>query len=730
MLLLLLLALLLVNPYVGKKLLVGVPNKDNMADLAAGDTAAAPDGTDAVYQCLVVDSGPIIRLTGASSLWKKAHTFYTVPAVLQEIRDAKARQHLEQLPFDLQTREASREGIHAVSEFARQTGDYASLSAVDLQVLGLLYDLEREACCGDVSHIRTTPKRTLGLGKIELLGGEKQKDIVEGKDCLVVGDEEEAGNQADATVVENKDDDVRKSAGILTATNEVPENNDDTVKTVPNTNYVQTKPRSWAALLNNNTSAAAAASVNNTAEFPQIAVATEQKTRVTFAQLTVSDEDAGGQFSDAESEEDPGFESKVGDASSSSCSDEECEAYVLDPDEVRDRERASRGAHAEAELEKELQSEFPCLAASLTVPYKGSDGEDEKVQVPGEEERTEDDAAREAEEEERKRRSLRPISKSGKLYNSFTKYGDLMKSKPKKEVVKKQSVALEPKPPTDDSKRTADDSVFDKNQSRIMGGRSFAGQGEDVEDDGEGWITCTKDIRTIKAAGALDPSRSPSNLDLNAASKKQRGPPSSQRAACTTTDFAMQNVILQMNLELLSVDGMKVRKLKNWVTRCGACYTVYTSSDNVGPLGKRLFCERCGSDLMQRIAASVDGKTGRLRLHLSKKYKHNLRGTKFSLPKPGSGNRFQGDLLLREDQLMMGAWNQKVKMRSGGKAKSSAQSMFGRDIASNVGCHASAMTSDDIRVGFGRRNPNAAKGRERRGKKKKSSDKACGLRRY
>lgn len=44
---------------------------------------------------------------------------------------------------------------------------------------------------------------------------------------------------------------------------------------------------------------------------------------------------------------------------------------------------------------------------------------------------------------------------------------------------------------------------------------------------------------------------------------------------------------------------------------------------------------------MQRIAASVDGKTGRLKLHLSKKYKTNTRGTKFSLPAPGKGNRFE-----------------------------------------------------------------------------------------
>ena len=56
---------------------------------------------------------------------------------------------------------------------------------------------------------------------------------------------------------------------------------------------------------------------------------------------------------------------------------------------------------------------------------------------------------------------------------------------------------------------------------------------------------------------------------------------------------------------------------------------------------KRLFCERCGSDMLQRIAASVDGKTGRLRLHMSKKHKTSTRGTKFSLPKPGTVSRFR-----------------------------------------------------------------------------------------
>ena len=92
------------------------------------------------------------------------------------------------------------------------------------------------------------------------------------------------------------------------------------------------------------------------------------------------------------------------------------------------------------------------------------------------------------------------------------------------------------------------------------------------------------------------------------------------------------------------------------------------------------------------------------------------------------GNRFHGDLLLREDQLLVGAWNQTRKKVSGNKE---AESIFGNDIASYVGCHKSMSNGDDLRVGFGRKNPNATKfGRERRGKKKKSADKACGLRRY
>lgn len=39
------------------------------------------------------------------------------------------------------------------------------------------------------------------------------------------------------------------------------------------------------------------------------------------------------------------------------------------------------------------------------------------------------------------------------------------------------------------------------------------------------------------------------------------------RAGCVTTDFAMQNVLVQMGLPLLSVNGMTITSIKQWVLR-------------------------------------------------------------------------------------------------------------------------------------------------------------------
>jgi len=238
----------------------------------------------------------------------------------------------------------------------------------------------------------------------------------------------------------------------------------------------------------------------------------------------------------------------------------------------------------------------------------------------------------------------------------------------------------------------------------------------EVIDDGKGWISCLQEVEHMRAMRKLIPGKEVKNLTKSYEKIIQsiEKPQKENRTACATTDFSMQNVILQMNLELLTVDGTKIRKLKSWISRCQACFKIYTGSEDNR---ERLFCSRCGSSVLSRIAASVDSRRGSLQLHLSKNYKHVYRGTKFKLPKPGKGNKFQGGLLLREDQLLYGAWNKKM-MKSIGRKE--AVSLFGYDIASSVSCDKTLEKRRDVFVGFGNKNPNATKhGRERRGKKKK-----------
>lgn len=111
------------------------------AKVGATNAGSNTDQQPQKYHALVVDSGAIIKHSAFSTLHNAAETYYTVPAVLDEIRDAKAREHLDNLPFELQTRVPTAEAVKAMSDFSRLTGDYRSLSSVDMQVLALLYDL-------------------------------------------------------------------------------------------------------------------------------------------------------------------------------------------------------------------------------------------------------------------------------------------------------------------------------------------------------------------------------------------------------------------------------------------------------------------------------------------------------------------------------------------------------------------------------------------------------------
>jgi RNA-binding protein NOB1 len=236
--------------------------------------------------------------------------------------------------------------------------------------------------------------------------------------------------------------------------------------------------------------------------------------------------------------------------------------------------------------------------------------------------------------------------------------------------------------------------------SKIIGGSSSghsaaASARAALEDDGEGWFNSSNFKTALEICGQFPGENFTRKKVLTEQAK----------VACITTDFSMQNVMLQMGLHLVSVDGLAITTVKQWVLRCMACYQVHYKMD-------LLFCEKCGANHMSRVSCSIDAETGLLKLHLKKNYQPNTRGKIYSLPKPGKQGRYEGEILLRGDQLQQGIWLQK-KMA----VQRNLKSAFGEDVTADVGLHVNKGVR--IKVGLGSRNPNAEKGRERRGKPKK-----------
>ncbi|EFX01577.1 proteasome maturation ans ribosome synthesis protein [Grosmannia clavigera kw1407] len=163
------------------------------------------------------------------------------------------------------------------------------------------------------------------------------------------------------------------------------------------------------------------------------------------------------------------------------------------------------------------------------------------------------------------------------------------------------------------------------------------------EDDGGGeWIT-------------------PSNLKKHQAKERGGGNPEQPiqrrlQAALLTSDFAMQNVALRINLNLLSPALARITRVKTWVLRCHGCFAVTRQMT-------KQFCPSCGQATLTRTSCSTD-QGGNFRLYLKRNFQFNKRGNVFSVPKPvhgsasgkltdHSGGGHQGwgrELILSEDQ--------------------------------------------------------------------------------
>merc|ERR1712226_1524955 len=108
--------------------------------------------------------------------------------------------------------------------------------------------------------------------------------------------------------------------------------------------------------------------------------------------------------------------------------------------------------------------------------------------------------------------------------------------------------------------------------------QSGLGQNDDVDDDG--WITKSN----IKEA----------QLKMNRLHVKDDDESEKrENVACVTLDFAMQRVLQQMGVAIMSVDGFKMSNLKSYVLRCFACMSKT-------PDVTKIFCPECGSKTLRK----------------------------------------------------------------------------------------------------------------------------------
>ena len=172
--------------------------------------------------------------------------------------------------------------------------------------------------------------------------------------------------------------------------------------------------------------------------------------------------------------------------------------------------------------------------------------------------------------------------------------------------------------------------------------------------------------------------------------------------ACITTDYAMQNVLLQLGARLLNLRGRSIRSIRSWMKKCHAC-------DALSSQMEREFCDSCGNHTMLRVNVTVN-REGRVRFWHGTRHL-NLRGTIYSIPHPKAG-RHANNLKLSEDvvdeRIRKGAGVGGGHADANSKHGKTPNQMFQDSIEFGLG-RTGPNTNQQV-FGYGRRNPNAHSG--------------------
>ncbi|XP_077448516.1 RNA-binding protein NOB1 isoform X2 [Stigmatopora argus] len=215
------------------------------------------------------------------------------------------------------------------------------------------------------------------------------------------------------------------------------------------------------------------------------------------------------------------------------------------------------------------------------------------------------------------------------------------------------------------------------------GGRET--EDSDDDDGGGGWIT-PANIGRVKA----------DSCDRTTAQRVEVG--------CLTTDFAMQNVLMQMGLRVVSVNGMLIKEVRNFILRCHACFT--TTGDT-----SKEFCPKCGNATLKKVSVSVD-QDGQLRMHFSNNPKVlNPRGLRHTLPAPRGGKHSREPRLCEDQRFPQQRQSRKGRQKTDARHPDYAAGGASPFCPNDVYSRAAALKVRDTGCGAGRRrtNPNATR---------------------
>ena len=180
----------------------------------------------------------------------------------------------------------------------------------------------------------------------------------------------------------------------------------------------------------------------------------------------------------------------------------------------------------------------------------------------------------------------------------------------------------------------------------------------------------------------------------------------------------MQNVIIQMGFVLLTMDGMRLTRVKRFKLLCRACFKLNMDTE-------RQFCQFCGAHTLNKVSCFIN-EDGKVTFFDNPKRRVNLKGTIYSIPKP-KGGRNNGNLILREDQLMTG--EKMIKLKRLEKEKKREENAIKNTLegtywagGQGYGAGVSSLlyengakggnkghNNHDLRVGYGKKNPNIAR---------------------